>query len=107
MAKFATAPVEDVVPRRKPRQPSERSVMQAQYQQALRDAVDRQQALVVDLEVGDKPLTIRNRLTRAAEGLGLEHVKIRRRGQRILAYMDPEDELQELPEGESIGVRKP
>lgn len=87
MPRFTSAPVEEVVPRRKQRQPSQRAQMQKQYQDALRDAVlNRHEALVVELEPDDKPLTIRNRIKRAAEVLGLENVMIRRKRDRIIAY---------------------
>lgn len=87
MARFATAAVEEVVPKRTQRQPSQRSQIQQQYQQALNDAVlDQHRALVVELEPSDKPLTIRNRIRRAAESLGLEDIVIRRRRDRIVAY---------------------
>jgi hypothetical protein len=87
MARFGTAPVEEVVPKRTQRQPSQRSQIQQQYQQALKDAIlNQHRALVVELEPNDKPLTIRNRIRRAAEALGLEDVVIRRRRDRIVAY---------------------
>lgn len=44
------------------------------------------EALVVELDADDKPLTIRNRIRRAADSLGLENVVIRRRRDRIVAY---------------------
>ena len=87
MPRFTSAPVEEVVPQRKQRQPSQRAQTQQQYQDALRDALlDKHEALVVELEPDDKPLTIRNRIKRAAETLGLENVAIRRRRDRIVAY---------------------
>jgi len=87
MPRFTTAPVEDVAPKRKQRQPSQRAQIQKQYQEALRDAMlHRQEALVVELEADDKPLTIRNRIKRAAEVLGLENVNIRRKRDRIVVY---------------------
>lgn len=95
MPRFTTAPVQEVMPQRKQRQPSQRAQMQQQYRDALRDAiVNKHEALVVELEPEDKPLTIRNRIKRAAETLGLENVAIRRRRDRIVAYRgdSPEDE---------------
>jgi hypothetical protein len=87
MPRFTTAPVEDVAPKRKQRQPSQRAQIQKQYQEALRDAMfHKQEALVVELEADDKPLTIRNRIKRAAEVLGLENVNIRRKRDRIVVY---------------------
>jgi hypothetical protein len=87
MPRFTTAPVEDVAPKRKQRQPSQRAQTQQQYQQALRSALlDKSEALVVELDPEDKPLTIRNRIKRAADLLGLEHVVIRRKRDRIVAY---------------------
>jgi hypothetical protein len=87
MPRFTTAPVEDVAPKRKQRQPSQRAQIQKQYQEALRDAMLlKQEALVVELEAEDKPLTIRNRIKRAAEVLGLENVNIRRKRDRIVVY---------------------
>ena len=88
MPRFSAAPIEEVAPRRAQRQPSQRAQIQKQYQDALRDAVlDRHQALVVELEPDDKPLTIRNRIKRASEALGLENVLIRRKRDRIVAYL--------------------
>jgi hypothetical protein len=104
MAKFGTAPVQDVAPRRKQRQPSNRARIQAQYREALQGAIDNQQALVVEIEDDDKPLTIRNRLKRAADSLGLEHIVIRRRRGRIVAYQPEEEEQLELPEPEAVEV---
>jgi hypothetical protein len=87
MPRFTSAPVEEVVPQRKQRQPSQRAQTQKQYQDALSDALlERHVALVVELEPDDKPLTIRNRIKRAADSLGLENVTIRRRRDRIVAY---------------------
>lgn len=87
MPRFTTAPIEEVAPKRKSRQPSMRSQIRQQYQEAVRDAlVRRQEALVVELEPDDKPLTIRNRIKRAAESIGVDNVTIRRRRDRIIAY---------------------
>jgi hypothetical protein len=89
MPRFTTAPVEEVAPKRKQRNPSQRAQTRRQYQDALRSAlIDNREALVVELESEDKPLTIRNRIKRAAEALGLDDVAIRRRGNRIVAYQD-------------------
>jgi hypothetical protein len=90
VTRFTTAPIEDVVPKRKAKQPTQRAQTREQYQQALRNAIlGRSEALVVELEDGEKALTIRNRIKAAADWLGLEHIKIRRRGNRIIAYQDP------------------
>ncbi|HEX6509613.1 MAG TPA: hypothetical protein VF221_18445 [Chloroflexota bacterium] len=87
MPRFSTAPVEEVAPKRKQRHPSKRAQIQKQYQEALRDALDNDgQALVIELEAEDKPLTVRNRIKRAADTLGIENIVIRRRKDRILAY---------------------
>jgi hypothetical protein len=87
MVRFTTAPVDEVAPKRKQRQPSQRAQIQRQYQDALRQGlIDRREAVVVELEPDDKALTIRNRIKRAADRLGLEDVAIRRRGNRIIAY---------------------
>jgi predicted DNA-binding protein (UPF0278 family) len=87
MVRFSTAPVDEVAPKRKQRQPSQRAQIQRQYQDALRQGlIDRQEAVVVELEPDDKALTIRNRIKRAADRLGLDDVAIRRRGNRIIAY---------------------
>jgi hypothetical protein len=95
MARFTTAPIEEVVPKRKNRQPSQRAQVQQQYREALQNALNSQhQALVVELEADDKPLTVRNRIKRAAHSLGLESIAIRRKRDRIVAYV-PESE----PEG--------
>jgi hypothetical protein len=87
MVRFSTAPVDEVAPKRKQRQPSQRAQIQRQYQDALRQGlIERREAVVVELEPDDKALTIRNRIKRAADRLGLEDVAIRRRGNRIIAY---------------------
>ena len=79
--------MEEVAPKRRQRQPSQRAQTQQQYQEALRSALlDKSEALVVELDPGDKPLTIRNRIKRAADLLGLEHIVIRRKKDRIVAY---------------------
>lgn len=92
MVRFSTAPVEEVVPKSKQRQPSQRAQIQEQYQQALSDALnERHEALVVELEPDDKPLTIRNRIKRAADVLGFENIVIRRRGERMVAYRTEDD----------------
>jgi hypothetical protein len=89
MPRFTTAPVADVAPKRKQRNPSARAQIQQQYQEALRSALEgNDQALVVELEPDDKALTIRNRIKRAANQLGLEDITVRRRGQKIVAYRD-------------------
>ncbi|GAC1445814.1 MAG: hypothetical protein NVSMB52_08490 [Chloroflexota bacterium] len=91
MPRFSSAPIEEVVPQRKQRRPSHRAQTQQQYQDALRSAVaDKQQALVIELEADDKPLTIRNRIKRAAEALGMENIAIRRRRDKIVAYISNE-----------------
>jgi len=87
MPRFSTAPVDEVAPQRKQPSPSARSQMQSQYQEALRDALEHgNQALVIDLEPDDKPLTIRNRIKRAADVLGYPDITIRRKRERIFAY---------------------
>jgi hypothetical protein len=94
MPRFTTAPVEDVAPKRKQRNPSARAQIQREYQDALQQALDNNnQALVVELEPDDKPLTIRNRIKRAAQQLGVEDITVRRRGQRIVAYRDGNDSV--------------
>jgi hypothetical protein len=91
MPRFTTAPVEQVAPKRTQRQPSQRAQIRKQYEDALRDAVNyKHEALVVQLEPDDKPLTIRNRIRRAATSLGLEHLVIRRKRDKIVAYLPPE-----------------
>lgn len=92
MPRFSTAPVGDVAPKQKQRQPSQRAQIQHQYRDALRDAVvQRGEALIVELEPEDKPLTIRNRIKRAAETLSIENIVIRRRRDRIIAYKSDAD----------------
>jgi hypothetical protein len=93
MPRFTTAPVEQVAPKRRQRQPSQRSQIRKQYQEALRDAVSyKHEALVVELDPSDKPLTIRNRIKRAAETLGIDGLVVRRRKDRIIAYVPGEAE---------------
>lgn len=87
MARFTSAPVEEVAPKRRQRRPSLRAQVDQQYREALGDAVrERREALVVELEPEDKALTVRNRIKRAARAIGLEDIAIRRRGNRIVAY---------------------
>jgi len=92
MPHFSTAPVDEVAPQRKTRGPSPRSVLQQEYREALQSALDAGQALVVDLEPDDKPLTIRNRVSKAAAVLGHGNLTIRRKGNRVLAYHRIADE---------------
>lgn len=87
MPRFTTAPIEEVAPKRTQRQQSQRAQTQQRYQEALREAIEHGRALVVELEPDDKPLTIRNRMKRAAQSLGLEDVVIRRKKDRIAAYI--------------------
>jgi hypothetical protein len=87
MPQFTSVPVEEVMPKRKQRQPSQRAQIQQQYQAALRDAMSAEgQALVVEMDPSDKPLTIRNRIKRAADALGYADIMIRRRRNTIVAY---------------------
>lgn len=93
MPRFTTAPVEQVAPKRRQRQPSQRSQVRKQYQDALRDAIlYKHEALVVELDPTDKPLTIRNRIKRAADALGIDDLVVRRRKDRIVAYLPSEGE---------------
>ena len=87
MPHFTVARVEEVVPQKKQRQPSQRAQTQQQYQDALQNVLTvTGQALVIVLEPEDKPLTIRNRIKRAADALGVKDIAIRRRRDRIIAY---------------------
>jgi hypothetical protein len=87
MPRFTTVAAEEVMPKRKQRQPSQRAQVQQQYQTALRDALRNDgQALVVEMDPSDKPLTIRNRIKRAADALGYSDITIRRRKNTIVAY---------------------
>jgi hypothetical protein len=91
MPRFTTAPVEQVAPKRRQRQPSQRSQIRKQYQEALRDAITyKHEALVVELDPTDKPLTIRNRIKRAADALGIDGLVVRRRKNRVIAYVPGE-----------------
>jgi hypothetical protein len=95
MPRFSTAPVDEVAPKRKQRHTSKRAQIQKQYQDALREAIDNGgQALVIELEPEDKPLTVRNRIKRAADTIGIENITIRRRKDRILAYQSTSEEEQ-------------
>ena len=107
MPRFTTAPIEEVAPQRRQRQPSQRAQTQQQYREAAQNAlIDRREALVVELDPEDKPLTIRNRIKRAIDSLDLQDVTIRRRGNRIVAYQlqAGEGEQLEIPELEEAGV---
>jgi hypothetical protein len=94
MVKFETVPVEQVLPKRRGQGTSQRAQVRQEYQEALKEAIQSCQALVVDLEPEDKPLTIRNRLKRAGQQLGADDLVIRRRGQRIVAYQAGRDDEQ-------------
>lgn len=107
MARFTTAPLQDVLPKRKLRQSSLRSQTQQQYRDLLQTAVvDRHQALVVELDPEDKPLTIRNRLLRAADTLGITNLVIRRRGQRVIAYQGTPEEAREADQSAVDGEQE-
>lgn len=96
MPRFSSAPIDEVAPKQKPKQPSQRAQIQQQYRTALHDAViDNGRALIVELESDDKPLTIRNRIKRAAHTLNLEYVVIRRRRDRIIAYQSRSSDTEE------------
>lgn len=99
MVKFTTAPVDQVAPRRTAQRPSARAQVRQQYQEALQQALQSGEALVVELEAEDKPLTIRNRIQRAAQQLEILNLVIRRRGQRIVAYRPFADEGRQAGEG--------
>lgn len=103
MAKFVMAPIRDVVPAYHRRNRSRRAEVRAQYEQALQDALDQQQALVVELEEGEKPLTIRARLRNAAEALSFEDIVIRRRGDQIVAYRRGEEEAPKVGTDDALG----
>src|SRR5438309_2347258 len=88
MVRFSVAPVAEVAPKPRRRGPSRRSLTREQYRQALEQALADGEALVVEMEPDEKPLTVRQRVVRAAKALGAEDVRIRRRGNRIIAYQD-------------------
>jgi hypothetical protein len=93
MPRFTTAPVDEVAPKRKQRQPSKRAQTQQEYQRQLHSAImDHGEALVVELDDDDKPLTIRNRIKRAAQTLGIDDLFVRRRGNKVIAYRTGSDE---------------
>jgi len=92
MPRFSTAPVNEVAPQQKTKGPSPRSELQQEYREALQNALDAGEALVIELEPDDKPLTIRNRMSKAAAALGREDLTIRRKGNRVLAYHRVADE---------------
>jgi hypothetical protein len=77
--------------------------MRAQYEQALQEAIDQQQALIIVLEEGDNALTIRNRIARAAARLGLGDIVVRRRGERIVAYRQQEEVAPRVATDDALG----
>lgn len=110
MPRFGKAEVMDVIPRR--RQPSQRSQIQGIYTTALADAIQNDQALEMELDEGDNTLTVRYRIKRAADTLGFSSrptsdgapfVKIRRKGNRMYAFLakdyNPSEELRYLNRG--------
>lgn len=99
MVRFTSAPLHNALPKPRQRQASLRKQTQDHYRQLLQSAVvDHHQALVVELDPDDKPLTIRNRIVRAADTLGITNLVIRRRGQRVIAYQGTAEEAQEADE---------
>lgn len=81
MPRFTTAPVETVAPQRKVRGPSQRAIIHREYMDSLQPLVDdKDTGLIVELDDGEKALTVRNRIYRAARGLGIESIRVRRRG---------------------------
>lgn len=91
MTRFTTAPVDEIVPRRRERAPSQRAELQRQYRDAIENAIINEgEALIVHLDPDEKPLTIRSRVKKAAQSLGLDSVVIRRRGRRIIVYQPRE-----------------
>jgi len=105
MPRFMSVPVEEVTPKRRMKEPSARARTQQEYQEALQDALNGGQALVVELEEDEKPLTIRNRLKSAGDRLGIEHLVLRRRGDRIVAYQGTEQQehVAEVLEAQTAG----
>jgi hypothetical protein len=91
MTKFSTAPVAVIIPKRRERAPSQRAELQKQYRDAIENAIINEgEALIVELDPDEKPLTVRSRLQKAAQALGLDSVVIKRRGRRIVVYQPPE-----------------
>ena len=106
MIKFTTAPVDQVVPTRRTQRSSTRAQVRQQYQDALEHALDSGEALVVELESEDNPLTIRNRIKRAAEQLEIAHLVIYRRGQRIVAYQSFPDSGKQAGDGSPVVLQE-
>ncbi len=86
MPRFSTAPVTEVAPQRTTKGPSPRSLLQQEYREVLQNALDVGHALVIEQDPADKALTIRNRVSKAAQALGHDDLTIRRKGTTILAY---------------------
>lgn len=91
MVRFTTAPIEEAAPKPKSQSPSRRQQIREQYRDELESAVQNHRALAVEFDPDvDKPITIRNRLQRAANDLGYTDLKIRRRKNVIFAYLPSE-----------------
>lgn len=89
MAQFKRVPVDEARPLTKAKVPSQRDQIRREYEEALRDAViDHGEALAILIGPDDKPLTIKNRIDRAAQALGLDRIKVRRKGDYVFAYDD-------------------
>jgi hypothetical protein len=81
-----SVPVDEVAPKRKTSGPTNRAVVQTRHRQALKEAMEAGKALLIDLDDGDKSLTILSRIFKAAESFGVDQVKVRRRGNRMAVY---------------------
>jgi hypothetical protein len=91
MAQFGSAPVESVLPASKTKSLGERAVIAKQYREAMKTQFDAGMALVVDLEEGDKPLTVKNRLSAAIVALGYSgkaEVRKTRNKPQFYAYLE-------------------
>jgi hypothetical protein len=89
MAQFKRVPVDEARPVTKAKVPSQRDQIRREYEEALQDAViGHGEALAILIGPDDKPLTIKNRIDRAAQSLGLDHIKVRRKGDYVYAYVD-------------------
>lgn len=82
MPTFRTVDPVEIMPKTQKGPKTDRAIQNALLREQLEAAFSQGLALVVELEDSDKPLTVRNRLVRAAQASGFQ-VYIRRSGNVI------------------------
>ncbi len=93
MAKMKRLSPEELEQMRRRNQPSERTLKRRQEYEKIRNflaSIPPGEGGVIELEEGDKRITIRNRLKKAAKELGVELEFIRRRKMIVFQVMKKE-----------------